>query len=325
MVAAPTPTQKTAAKKVITDWIKYEIGSQETPIKKDSGETSSERITSQRLDASYDAYFRANEVLNGKNLNDIIGNKVGGPGGKTIVNAYTTEEGTVVVVKGAGQKAQAEALPPITSAEGAMKFVSSGGKGAKGTASELDKQYNEGKTEYEKRKGELKMEKEAPEEADHLPPISDYKDSDDIKQKAEYTRVINKYKRLQDYKLQTQGNRNTIEGDIKKEIIANLKSQYISIKDDQIKIVFIKSSIGNYDRATVQVGKGAAQEIELDFAFAANREDAEKMDAAITTAINSYIDEHNKTLTSGGGKPTFKEWKDAGGTGGFPAYKKAHP
>ena len=307
MVAVPSPTQKTAAEKVITDWVKYEIGVEETPITKKTDPGLDKKT--ERLDASYDAYLRANEVLNGKNLNDIIGNKVGGPGGKTIVNAYTTPEGTVVVVKGAGQKAQAKTLPPITSAEGAMKFVSSGGKSAKGTQSELDHQYNEGKAEYEKREGKLKMEKEVPEEVDDILPISGLKDGTD-KQKVEYNRVIKEYRKLQDKQLSKENDRTSVQNVIKKEIIASLNSRYIDITEDQIKIVFTKSNLGNYDGATVQVGGGAPQDIELDFAFDANQEDAEKMDDGITDAINSYIGVYNKTLTSGGGtKKTVPELK----------------
>lgn len=303
MVAVPTDTQKTAAEKVITDWVKYEIGAEETPITKKTDPGLDKKT--ERLDASYDAYLRANEVFNGKNLNDIIGNKVGN---KTIVDAYPTAKGTVVVLRsGTGKNVKDEPLAPITSAEGAMKFVSQGGKGARGTQSELDKQYGEGKTEYEKRqKGPLKIEKEKV-------VLKEVSWEDKIGLTGD-TGLVAWLKAP----VLKEGNIETASKNLRKYIKKHAKANMDYDFDDSE--IAIKTDDDN-NTLTISIGGGAPFEI-TNAQYWVNNSQIEEVGTSIDNAINEFGKKYNK---GGGGKPTFQEWKDAGGTGGFAAYKKEYP
>ena len=282
MRSVPTPDQKKAAEKVITDWVKYEIGVEETPIKKDKTYKPSGKDEGEMA-----GYVLSNQWAQGQNIEKIKSLK--SPQGDKVINVENLKNTiriSTVDSKGNRKYHNLTKGKPEEFMPWAYKS-SMGAAGQEGS-------YLRGEGFYKQKHGKpFSITAATPQE---IKPYSlgNYDAEEQDKQNKKYKEILRTDS-------DTAANEATIKSDVKGILSTTLAS--VGVEDfnaNDINIEWIEGGMISNDKIKVSIKGGkVVEEIELDRVSPGDK-GAKAMNTKIEAIVNDYITHYNKTLKAGG-------------------------
>jgi hypothetical protein len=282
MVAVPSPTQKTAAEKVITDWVKYEIGVEETPLTKDKTYKPSGKEEGEMA-----GYMLSNQWAQGQNIDKIKSLK--SPQGDKVINVENLKNTIrISTVDSKGNRKYHN----LTKGK-PEEFMPWAYKSSMGPAGQ-EGSYMRGEGFYKQKHGKpFSITASTPQE---IKPYSlgNYDAEEQDKKNKQYKKILS-------MDSDNTANEATIKSDVKSILSTTLASVGVEdFNDNDINIEWIEGGNWSDDKIKVSIKGGkVVKEIELDRVSPGDKW-ANDMNTTIEAIVNDYITHYNETLKAGG-------------------------